>query len=206
MRRRVDKGIETAVQMVTPQVAYRVVSAGQIRTAADMLWPGENDLQLLSETGKTTLASPFAAVCLATLGKATDTACRTMADQNKFYQAMLLDAVGTAMLDVMGARLEALADGEARLLGLCAGCRLGPGLGGMALESQALLFNLLDGCSMGVRLNEAFVMEPTKTISAFIRFDAQEKSDGRGHKCSRCTLKDCQFRTKPSQDATKRFC
>ena len=195
MRHRVDKGIETAVQIVTPHLAYRVVSASQIRSALDTLWPEEDHHRFAFDVDK--IPAHYAAVCLATLGEELDIACRSMADQNKFYQAMLLDAVGTAMLDIMGARLETLVDGEARLLGLYAGCRLGPGLGGMALESQILLFNLLDGCTMSIRLNEAFVMEPTKTISAFILFEAQEKSNGRKHKCSRCTLKDCQFRTKP---------
>lgn len=190
---RVVAGIEAVVHLVTPMAAYRVVSTNQIRKEFHTVRKSAEGLESRFDLGKGT--APYVAIYLATLGIAIDTAFRSMADQNKFYQALLIDAVGTAMLDIMGARMEALVDAESRRMGFFPGCRVGPGLNGVALENQALLFNLLDDGALGVRLNEAFVMEPTKTISAFIHFDVEEKRRDKGNKCSQCKMKNCQFRT-----------
>lgn len=194
MRLRIEKGIEAAVEMVEPRVAYRVAWADRIRAGIDSLWPGGDSPASLLDTA--TMPAPCLAVCLATLGGALDTACRSMAEQNQFYQSMLLDAVGTAMLDLMGANLELLVGEKARRMGFFAGCRMGPGLNGMALENQALLFNLLKGATLGVHLNDAFVMQPTKTISAFIFFDTVATKIGQSEtgKCRQCRLNNCQFR------------
>ncbi len=194
MRQRVEAGIDAVVDMVKPVAAYRVVSADQIRDGFDAGGASGDCHEPFFDTAA--MPAPCLAVYLATLGAALDTACRAMADRDQFYQSMLLDAVGTAMLDAMGAELELLVTAEARRRGLFAGCRMGPGLNGMALENQALLFTLLNGAAMGVRLNAAYVMQPTKTISAFIFFDTVEKKIGRSgtNKCRRCRMKNCQFR------------
>lgn len=195
MQERVDKGIETAISMVTPRATYRVVTADQFQSAFNALFSSGESYPFPFDSGK--LPTPYAAVFLASLGGELETAVRSLADRNRFYQSMLLDAAGTAMLDIMGRKLELLVDGEARRMGYYAGCRLGPGLNGTALENQSLLFKLLDGGTLDVRLNDSFIMEPAKTISAFVLFDVEDRQTGQGHKCSRCTLKDCQFRTKP---------
>ena len=194
MRRRVEAGIEAAVDRVRPRAAFRVAWADQIRAEVNRLGSGSGRLAPFLDTAS--MPGPCLAVCLATLGGALDTACRTLAGRNQFYQSMLLDAAGTAMLDLMGARLETLVAGQARRMGFFAGCRVGPGLSGMALENQALLFSLLKGATLGVHLNDALVMQPTKTISAFIFFETVAKKTGWGQtdKCRQCPMKNCQFR------------
>jgi hypothetical protein len=194
MRRRVEAGIAAVVEMVEPLAAYRVVWADRIRAGLDGLWPSGDPPAPLLDTAA--MPGPCLAVYLATLGGALDTACRSMTEQNQFYQSMLLDAVGTAMLDLMGAKLELMVGEKASRMGFFAGCRMGPGLNGMALENQALLFNLLKGATLGVHLNDAFVMQPTKTISAFIFFDTVATKIGQSEtgKCRQCRLKNCQFR------------
>ena len=102
------------------------------------------------------------------------------------------------MLDTMGKKIEKIVDSQARHMGLFTGCRLGPGLNGVALENQALLFNLLDVETVGVHLNESFIMHPSKSISAFIIFNDSEQREATGNKCSRCKMKRCQFRVRAS--------
>ena len=196
MRQRIEAGIDAVGEMVKPLGAYRVVTVDQIRAGVDAVCSrGDPQAHWFDPAN---MPAPFLAVYLATLGGALDMACREMAQRHQFYQSMLLDAVGTAMLDAVGAKMEILVQTDARRRGLFAGCRMGPGLNGMALENQALLFNLLDGAAMGVHLNDSYVMQPVKTISAVVPFDTVEKKEGLGwaDKCSRCGMENCQFRSR----------
>ncbi|MBC2745109.1 MAG: hypothetical protein HGJ93_19315 [Desulfosarcina sp.] len=194
-QKRVHEGVGQAVTMVSPLAVYRVIPVEKIKTVTNSGWSDGK----YSDIALDLIEYPvrYFAVYLATLGEALETACREMADQNKMYQAMLLDAVGTAMLDTMGAKIEKIVDSQARHMGLFTGCRLGPGLNGVALENQALLFNLLDGETVGVHLNESFIMRPSKSISAFVIFNDSQQREATGNKCSRCKMKRCQFRVRP---------
>lgn len=191
-QKRVNGGIGQALKMITPLAGYRVLALDKIENGYHSGWSGGEYCDIALALTK----SPFrhVAVYLATLGGVLETACREMADRNEMYQALLLDAVGTAMLDKLGRKIEMIVDSQARQMGLFTGCRLGPGLNGVALESQALLFNLLDGESVGVHLNASLVMDPSKSISAFVLFDDSDQRDATGNKCSRCKMKRCQFR------------
>lgn len=193
----VQAGIEQAETLISPVAGYRVISAGSIKAGIDCERITEDDSGL--PFGFSEFSTGYFAVYLATLGGVLEESCRELSNQNKMYQALLLDAVGTAMLDIMGKRIETAVDAHARRMGLYAGCRRGPGLNGVAVETQALLFNLLDGDTLGVHLNESFVMCPSKSISAFVIFDESEQKLRPGDKCSQCQMKQCQFRIRLSE-------
>jgi len=190
--KRVNEGIGQAVKMITPLAGYRVLPVDKIENEYNTVCSGGEYGDIALDLTESPVR--YFAVYLGTLGGAIEAACREMADRNKMYQAMLLDAVGTAMLDTLGKKIEAVVDSQARRMGFFTGCRLGPGLNGMALKNQALLFNLLDGESVGVDLNASFVMDPSKSISAFVIFNDSEPREATGNKCNRCKMKRCQFR------------
>ncbi len=192
-QKQVHLGIAQAMRMVRPLAGYRVLPVDKLINGLNHNGSGGEFAEISATLAQSTVE--YVAVYLATLGGALEAACREMADRNKMYQAMLLDAVGTAMLDTLGREIEMVVDSQARQMGFFTDCRLGPGLNGMALKNQALLFRLLDGETVGVSLNASFVMDPAKSISAFVIFSHSEPRDASGHKCSRCSLKRCQFRT-----------
>lgn len=134
------------------------------------------------------------AVAIGSLGKELEICCRSLAQQKQIYQSTLLDAVGTAMLDVLDVRLRCFLDDHARRLGLFAGMRFSPGLDGYPLERQKVLFELVGEATAEVRLNEACIMEPAKSIS-FFRLLTSEQSDGDSSgKCECCHMLHCQYR------------
>jgi hypothetical protein len=120
------------------------------------------------------------------------------------YQSLLLDAAGTAMLDAMGLIYNDLIEMHAHQMGLFSGCRKGPGLNGLALENQTLIFDLLGKETAGVRLNEAFIMQPGKSISGFVTFSDSAQQQPNGNKCRQCVMKHCQFRSAKVDNATFR--
>jgi hypothetical protein len=196
MRRRVCDGIDRAVAMVNPVAGYRVISVEKIRQRSasgryDSAFP--NVAHDLAES-----SVPYFAVYLATLGDALESAVRDLGARSEMVAAMALDAIGTAMLDTMGRKLEGQVDSRARRLGFFSGCRIGPGLNGADMENQVLLFSLLDADTLGVSLNASLVMQPAKSISAFVIFNNEELRQAPGNKCSRCQMKRCQFRLSPN--------
>lgn len=134
------------------------------------------------------------AVGIGTLGGGLEERCRALARRGEIYRATLLDAVGSAMLDILGSRLWSAAEEQAKGCGFFLGGRFSPGLDGYPLERQQLLLQLLGDGTAGVRLNRAWVMEPLKSISFFGLLTTVENGDPRVDKCQACRLDHCQYR------------
>jgi hypothetical protein len=190
---RISKATDAVAGLASPLVGYAVHPVAPLEKENKLLLPKGVALDFPAEI--TDLQTRYLATCIATLGPALDLACRELTDEGQFYQSMLMDAVGIAMLDRLGHTSRDLLNRQAQQMGLFAGCRFGPGLNGMSLEGQALLFTLTDAQAMGVCLNESFIMEPVKSVSFFMTFSSDENRDHCRHKCRQCTMPDCQFRT-----------
>lgn len=193
----VCQGIQQAVGMVKAILCYRAISTDKIEKVCgiDLSEGAYSDILPDSTDGH----ARYFAVYVGTLGSALETMCRDLAKRNSIYQSLLLDAVGTAMLDAMGLICNAMVEMHSKQMGLFTGCRMGPGLNGIALESQALLFDLLDGESAGVHLNEAFIMQPAKSISGYVIYSDSAQQKPKGGKCLQCAMKHCQFRATRDQ-------
>jgi hypothetical protein len=190
---RISKATETVAELVSPLVGYAVHQLDILEKENKFLLSKGVTLDFPSEA--TNLQTRYLATCIATLGPALDSACRELTDGGKFYQSMLLDAVGITMLDRLGQISRDLLNLQAHQMGLFAGYRFGPGLNDMPLKRQALLFTLTDAQAMDVYLNESFIMEPVKSVSFFMTFSSDENHDHCRYKCRQCTMPDCQFRT-----------
>jgi len=195
MRRRVCDGIDRAVAMVKPVAEYRVISVEKTRQHCASGRYGSTFPNVAHDLVES--SAPYFAVYLATLGEGLESAVRDLGARSEMVAAMALDAIGTAMLDIMGRKLEGLVDSRARRLGFFSGDRIGPGLNGADMENQVLLFSLIDAGALGVVLNASLVMQPAKSISAFVIFNNEDLRQAPGKKCSRCQMKRCQFRLSP---------
>jgi len=193
-RQQVCQGIRQAVGMVKAILCYRAISTDKIEKECGIDFSEEAYADILPDSNDG--HARYFAVYVGTLGSALETMCRDLAKRNSIYQSLLMDAVGTAMLDAMGLICNDMVEMHSKQMGLFTGCRLGPGLNGIALESQALLFDLLDGESAGVHLNEAFIMQPAKSISGFVIYSDSAQRKPSGSKCLQCEMKHCQFRSK----------
>lgn len=192
-REKIQDAIHLACRIVSPRLAFAITPAQ----------PENRDGTRIILSGGQTLPPPdctcnltdrFLAAAIGTLGKELENECRLLAAQHHIYQSTLLDSVGTAMLDALDARIRGLIDAECRNLGLFSGVRFAPGLNGYALEYQQTLFQLVDGLSLDVSLNEAFMMEPVKTISFFSLLGSHPAEIKHPDKCLSCRMLHCQYR------------
>lgn len=191
----IHDAIHHACRIVSPKMAFSIKPIRSADRCGTLTLSGGQILPV--PDCACDLTADFLTAAIGTLGKELETECRLLAAQHHIYQSTLLDAVGTAMLDAMDTKIRISIDTECLLRGLFSGVRFAPGLNGYPLDHQQTLFQLTDGLSVDVCINESFMMEPVKTISFFTLLGC-EKSENQGpDKCLRCRLPRCQFRKGP---------
>jgi hypothetical protein len=106
---------------------------------------------------------------ICTIGVALEDESADSGRRGESLRALLLDAIGSeAVESVVDQTADRIRTAAGRL-GLDAGKRFSPGYGKWPLEEQRLLFSIVDGSVIGVRLNEACIMVPRKSVSFAIR-------------------------------------
>lgn len=196
-RDKIQDAIDRACRIVSPRMAFAIMPVLSANPdGASIHFSGGQSLPVPDCARNST--ARFLAAAIGTLGKALENECRLLAAQHHIYQSTLLDSVGTAMLDALDTEIRGLIDAECRLRGLFSGVRFAPGLNGYALDHQQTLFQLADGLSVDVSLNEAFMMEPVKTISFFSLIGGNPVENKHPEKCLNCRLPHCQYRIGPS--------
>lgn len=195
-RMRIEKGIRDAAAVTQPSAAFAIhpleggtQEAGAIRLSSG----GVIELPCLGPHP----GSRYLSGAVTTLGPSLDAACRRLAAEGAVYQSTLLDAVGTVILDALADACAARLEDRARGLGLHAGRRISPGTGGLSLNHQKALFELVDADSIGVRLNSDLVMTPIKSMSFFSFFQTTLTAAAGHPKCARCDMAGCEFREVP---------
>ncbi|MFZ3047669.1 MAG: hypothetical protein WA151_17290, partial [Desulfatirhabdiaceae bacterium] len=148
----IEDAIHHACRIVSPLMVFAInpvwsASAGTLNLSGGQMLPLPD--------GVCDMTARFLAAVIGTLGKELETECRLLARKQNIYQSMLLDAVGTAMLDAMDIKIRTRIDAEIRPLGVCVGIRFAPGLNEYPMDHQQTLFQLADGSAIEVRLNDA---------------------------------------------------
>ncbi len=185
--------IELAIRLASPVLTYALHGVRAMETHGKLLL--ENGFCLEVPHAESDPDIRYLAACVCSLGGDIENACFRLTNQGQRFQAMLLDAAGVGLLDALANRSHEHLRERAKELQLFPGCPFGPGYDGMPIETQSLLFRLVDAGAIRVKLNDSLVMEPMKSLSFFVRLSARENPRGPLFKCRRCELRDCQFRT-----------
>jgi cobalamin-dependent methionine synthase I len=82
--------------------------------------------------------------------------------------------------------------------------RISPGYGGWDVAEQPLLFRLVSGEPIGVRLNDACFMTPEKTITLLVGAGADARVDHYFSQCARCWMAGCAYRRVPASRTVHR--
>ena len=82
--------------------------------------------------------------------------------------------------------------------------RVSPGYGAWDVADQAMLFRLCPGTPIGVQLNEACFMTPTKSISLLVGAGPEARVDHYFSQCARCWMADCAYRRVPARRTVHR--
>ncbi len=197
IRRRSNKLVDTAeraldegMPLLRPQVLVE-------RFRADGL---QHDRLRLAEGGS--LRGELVARHLAPVSELAVVVCTIGRELEEYTAQVMEDEIvrGLALYGVGSAAVELLAntacqriEQEAVERGLQTTVPLGPGMIGWPVEEgQRQLFDLLDASAIGVKLTEANVMTPIKSLSMVIGLGTDLGIQGRT--CDYCTMRDvCRF-------------
>ncbi len=174
-----------------PRVARRLAELWD--EACDLLSPRGAFRVVAGDTSGVPRPTELVGLGVCTVGEALETEARRRGENGEILDSLLLDAVGTAAA-------EAAADALNRELCAWAGPRghylaprVSPGYGRWELDGQPALLALLPAGELGIRLTDALMLVPHKSVSFAVRLSPQPpRRQRRG--CRRCGLADCPYR------------
>lgn len=184
--------IEQGLHLIEPRMVYAVYPVVEISGRGNLCL--ENGSSLTVPPGELDPQLSYLVAVICTLGSALEETCRRLSAKRELLEAVILDAMGVAMLEALSDKTYELVGELAGRNKLCTGCRFGPGISGMDISNQIVLFSLVKGAKIGVRLNNKMVMIPNKSVSFFVGLTRDKNARRNIYKCQACPRKDCQFR------------
>ena len=119
-------------------------------------------------------------------------------------KALCFQAIGAERIESLCSAFNADVRREGKRKGLRTRPRYSPGYGDFPLETQRVIFDLLD-CSrkIGLSLNDSLLMSPSKSVTAVIGLSPLSApngetgpcaGEGERNPCTQCNKRDCSFR------------
>jgi hypothetical protein len=142
-----------------------------------------------------------AAVC--TIGEALEERVSALWEARELALASMLDSVGSGAVESLAEYVNDLLCQQA-LPALRVTNRISPGYADWDVAEQRRLFRLCAGDAIGVRLNEACVMTPGKSISLVVGAGPAARVDHYFSQCARCWMRDCAYRRAPVRATVRR--
>lgn len=132
------------------------------------------------------------AVC--TVGAEVDRRIKELNQGKQRFQMMVLDELASWAVDQIRLQVfQDLADEYARQ-GWRASTCLSPGESSWSVSQQRIIFDLLDTDSIGVTLNDRYLMIPLKSLSLLFGIGSQPMGAEGGSNCDFCSIKErCRY-------------
>jgi hypothetical protein len=143
-----------------------------------------------------------AGVC--TIGDELERRVSALWDARELPLSMMLDSVGSGAVESLAEYVNDLLCQEGIASGTKVTNRVSPGYGGWDVAEQRLLWRLCPGDPIGVHLNEACFMTPTKTITILAGAGPAARVDDYFSQCARCWMRDCAYRRTPLTRSIRR--
>jgi cobalamin-dependent methionine synthase I len=133
-----------------------------------------------------------------TIGEALERRVAELWEARELPLAVMLDSVGSGSVESLAEYVNDLLCQEALPRGLKVTNRISPGYGAWDVGEQALLLRLCPPGAIGVSVNAACFMTPTKSISLLVGAGPQARVDHYFSQCARCWMAQCAYRRAPA--------
>ena len=184
--------VEAARQLAKPRAVYREVQAlgmdeGTVRLEDGLL------LHVGARIAQWWHGGHALAVALCTIDGALEERVLALSKNGAHAEALILDIAGSVALGSVADQVRRFICEKASNLGIEVGPALNPGYGEWPLTDQRLIFGLMPAESIGVRLNDQFMMVPKKSVSFCAGLGVSEASE-HFNRCSHCGVAKCPYR------------
>jgi hypothetical protein len=138
------------------------------------------------------------AVAVCTIGGALEHRVAELWETRELPLAMMLDSVGSGAVESLAEYVNDVLCQDGIAAGLKVTNRVSPGYGAWDVADQRVLFRLCPGDRVGVTLNDACFMTPTKSISLLAGAGRAARVDHYFSQCARCWMAGCAYRRAPA--------
>jgi len=143
-------------------------------------------------------------VAICTIGPDLEDRASALWESRELPLAMMLDSVGSGAVESLAEHVNDVLCGEGVPHGLRVTNRISPGYGAWDVADQRRVFALCPGDPIGVTLNDACFMTPTKSISLLVGAGPAARVDHYFSQCARCWMRECAYRRVPAGAAVHR--
>lgn len=126
------------------------------------------------------------AIC--TIGKALETLSRNFVREDDPLMGVMLDSIGSAAVDCLVEETSHRISTMAADMGLMSSSPISPGMPGLPLETQQILFDLLPADAIDAQLTSSNMMIPFKSSSMIIGLGKEMPTWSKKEVCKKCHL------------------
>jgi len=142
-----------------------------------------------------------AAVC--TIGDALERRVADLWEARELPLAVMLDSVGSGAVESLAEYVNDTLCQDGVPTALRVTNRISPGYGPWDVSGQAALWALCPGAPIGVTLNAAAFMTPTKSLTLLVGAGDAARVDHYFSQCARCWMRDCAYRRAPARTTVR---
>lgn len=192
----IEKTIEKSYNIITPKICYEKYSFSLDEAAKKIIFENGNYFSG-DYIVKKLAGADYLIVSVATLGSGIDKKALECFSNSDYLKGMIYNAIGDEALSYICRKfwLELVKDAKREGCGITH--RLSPGHNDWDIKDQAVVFQLLNTCSIGVTLNDSFMMEPIKSVSVIYGLGKNIEISTVDHDCIDCELENCNYRLMP---------
>ncbi len=139
-------------KLIRPQAVYRILDYSET-----------NQHPIFADSQKT-------ALCICTIGKELEQKSQQWMQENQILKGFILDAFGSEAAEALAKKCDAIIVDKALEMKLWPSKRFSPGYGQWDISQQEYVFDVLPAEKIGVRLSDAYMMIPRKSVSFRINF------------------------------------
>ena len=139
------------------------------------------------------------AIAICTIGPILPSEVNILLEKDDHYNGSILDSIGSVAAEELAEFVNALIIEKLELLNSQVSSRYSPGYCAVPITDQKIIFDNLDGSSIGVKLTEGYLMSPIKSVSFFLNIGSNMNNSRWEKRCQFCG-KVCSYRREPKLD------
>ena len=190
-----DQALAESERLMAPRAVYRAIRVAA-QAPDSIVLAGGAEFRI-PEIGRLWGVIESVGIGVCTIGAALESRARELWESREFPLAVMLDSVGSAATECLAEYVNDLLCQVAIAERLKVTNRISPGYAGWDVADQRLLFSLCPGDPVGVALNSACYMTPSKSISFLVGIGPEARVDHYFTQCRRCWMTACAYRRAP---------
>ncbi len=187
---------------MAPRAVYRAI--GVAAQAPDSIVLAGGAEFRIPEIGRLWGVIESVGIGVCTIGGVLESRAKELWESRELALAVMLDSVGSAATECLAEYVNDLLCQVAIAERLKVTNRISPGYAGWDVADQRLLFGLCPGDPVGVTLNSACYMIPSKSISFLVGIGPAARVDHYFTQCRRCWMTACAYRRAPADRTVHR--